>query len=60
MWINMYGLTNTPLTLSLRNDIIKIDVGTLIIEMDKKGFVSFIESLLIQASNLGINLSTTK
>ena len=60
MWFNMYGQTGTLPTLTLRSDVIKIDMGSVVIEMYEKDFAFFVESLLNQASKLGINLSTTK
>lgn len=58
MWVQLYGLTQAPPALSVHENMVRIDMGTLIIETDKKGFVTWIAEIITQAAKKGLNLST--
>lgn len=58
MWVQLNALIKTPPTLSVHEEMVRIDMGSFIIETDKKGFAGFIASLIFQAAQKGLNLST--
>jgi hypothetical protein len=47
----------TP-TLSLHNNMVKLDFGHALLEIDIEGFKDLIASLIFQAAYQGINLTT--
>jgi hypothetical protein len=50
---------NTP-TLSLHPETVKLDFGSLLIEIDIEGFKDLIAALVMQGAAQGINFSTNK
>jgi hypothetical protein len=58
MIVSLFTITNNNPALTLHNEQVKIDFGTILIELDKLGFKNLIASLLFQAANQGIDLST--
>lgn len=45
-------------TLSLHSETVKLDFGSLLLEIDIEGFKDLIAALVTQAAHRGINLST--
>jgi len=60
MYITLFGKTSSPPNLTVHQATVKIEMGNLLIETDKDGFRWWVESILIQAANQGIDLTTQK
>jgi len=58
MYITLFGKTSSPPILTVHEGTVKIEMGNLLVETDKDGFRWWIESILIQAANQGIDLTT--
>ena len=50
--------TNKQPTLSLHTEMVKLDFGSIIIEIDIDGFKNLIAALVMQGAAQGINFST--
>jgi len=58
MMITLIGFSNSLPTLSVKETVVKLDLGNLLLEIERGSFKYLIESILIQASEQGLNLST--
>jgi len=58
MIVTTFVKVNKQPTLSLHAETVKLDFGSLLLEIDIEGFKDLVAALVTQASYQGINLST--
>jgi len=58
MIVTVFVKTNQRPTLSLHQETVKLDFGSLLLEIDIEGFKDMIANLVMDASARGINFST--
>jgi hypothetical protein len=58
MIVTLFAKTDHRPTLSLHGQAVKIDFGSVLIELDIEGFKNMIANLVMDASAQGINFST--
>ena len=57
MVVTLFAKTNHKPTLSLHGETVKIDFGTLLLEIDIEGFKDMIANMVMEASAQGINFN---
>jgi len=60
MMITLIGFSSSLPSLTVKEIVVKLDLGNLLLEIERDSFKYLIESILIQASEQGLNLSTLK
>jgi hypothetical protein len=60
MIITSIVAVNKPPSLSLHDDMVKLDFGPVLVEIDVVGFKNLLASMLTQAANQGLDLSTNQ
>jgi len=58
MIITSIVMVNKPPTLSLHEEMVKLDFGSCLLEIDVEGFKNLIASMIMEASAQGINFLT--